>query len=93
MFAYDFGVDFGGCVMAYTAGQYYHCSSGSCSPLDGESHCECIGSPEAKWYKSPSEAGQICKRRDGWFCDVNVKEGVYDPEDDDCIICSNKIQI
>jgi len=86
--AYDFDVDFGGCVMAYAAGQYYNIE-GSCSGLSESCTCS---EREARWYTSPSYPGQICKRRDGWYCDAGIKEGKYDPEDG-CIICSNKIQI
>jgi len=86
--AYDFDVDFGGCVMAYAAGQYYNIE-GSCSSLSESCTCS---EREARWYTSPSYPGQICKRRDGWYCDAGIKEGKYDPEDG-CIMCSDKIQI
>ncbi|MEM0476339.1 MAG: hypothetical protein QW367_01710, partial [Candidatus Aenigmatarchaeota archaeon] len=58
-----------GCVMGYSAGSLFEWGS------DPEGLPMCIG-PEAKWYDSPSYNGQICKRRDGWFCEANIKEGV-----------------
>jgi hypothetical protein len=92
--AYDFGVDLGGCVMGYAAGQYYdaYCdihSSDSDTYLTGT--CSCSG-PEAKWYTSPSYNGQICKRRSGWFCDVDIKEGYWDSLDSKCVVCSGPVE-
>ncbi|MEM5820677.1 MAG: hypothetical protein QW678_03530 [Candidatus Aenigmatarchaeota archaeon] len=75
-----------GCVMAYFAGQFYEI-------IGMYENITCSSRPEAKWYDSPSYNGQICKRRDGWDCLANVKEGVYDASQDICVICDGKIQI
>ena len=82
---YEFQTDFGGCVMAYAVGPYY--SYGWVGLV-----CICQG-PEAKWYPSPSSDGQICKRRSGWFCDQNVKEGRWDSSESKCVICDGPREI
>jgi len=76
-----------GCVMGYYAGNLYSKAYPLAIPI--LQFCE---GPEAKWYNSPSYNGQICKRRDGWFCEANVKEGVYDASQNICVICDGKIQ-
>ncbi|MEM5820582.1 MAG: hypothetical protein QW678_03020 [Candidatus Aenigmatarchaeota archaeon] len=75
-----FASPFTGCVMGYSAGSLYKIVRYACT------------GPEAKWYDSPSYNGQICKRRDGWFCEANIKEGVYDASQGICVICDGKIQ-
>jgi hypothetical protein len=80
--------------MGYATGQYYdaYCdihSSDSDTYLTGT--CSCYG-PEAKWYTSPSYNGQICKRRSGWFCDVDIKEGYWDSLDSKCVVCSGPVE-
>jgi hypothetical protein len=84
--AYDFQADLGGCVMAYSAGQYY---SGACISTIAGSICVC-SLKEAKWYSSPTSDGQICKERCGWLCE-NVHEGKWDASDSKCIDCDGRI--
>jgi hypothetical protein len=83
--AYDFVADFGGCVMAYAAGQYY--SSAGCSGAI----CICY-TPEAKWDTSPSYNGQICKKKWGLTCgrvDGGEEEGKWDSSDSKCVVCDS----
>jgi len=83
--AYDFEIDWGGCTMGFAAGQYYSASCVFFSiPL-----CVCSG-PDAKWYTSPSYDGQVCKRRSGWFCERDIKEGKWDSSDSKCVVCNGK---
>ncbi|MEM4772907.1 MAG: hypothetical protein QW648_02765 [Nanoarchaeales archaeon] len=76
-----------GCVIGYYAGKLYSKVYPLVMPI-----LQICSGPESKWYDSPSYNGQICKRRDGWFCDTNIKEGVYDASQNICVICDGKIQ-
>jgi len=54
--------------------------------------CKCH-SWDAKWDTSPSYNGQICKRRCGPLCGLDVKEGKYDFSQSKCVVCSGPIEV
>jgi hypothetical protein len=87
LYAYDFGgLDSGGCVMGFAVGQFYYCEE-----VAGVI-CKCH-SWDAKWDTSPSYNGQICKRRCGPLCGLDVKEGKYDFSQSKCVVCSGPIEV
>jgi len=68
----EFKWDLGGCAMGYKNLVFkFECP---CRLVEG-------------WVPFPSYDGQPCQRASGWFCNIKVKEGVWDASESKCVVC------